>query len=105
MPPAIISPAASAAANLTQRCLLMPEIGIVRYDDPRFCQTLAALERGLLRDGLMMRYTDADDFGEPETAFIICTFWYIDALAACGRRDEALRCSSAFLPCAIMSAC
>jgi GH15 family glucan-1,4-alpha-glucosidase len=77
-------------SELDAALLLMPEIGIVRYDDPRFCQTLEALERGLLRDGLMMRYTDADDFGEPETAFIICTFWYIDALAGCGRRDEAL---------------
>jgi GH15 family glucan-1,4-alpha-glucosidase len=77
-------------SELDAALLLMPEIGIVRHDDPRFVQTLAAIERGLLRDGLMMRYTDADDFGEPESAFIICTFWYIDALAACGRRDEAL---------------
>jgi GH15 family glucan-1,4-alpha-glucosidase len=36
-----------------------------------------------------MRYTAADDFGEPETAFLTCQFWYIDALAAIGRRDEA----------------
>lgn len=77
-------------SELDAALLLMPEIGIVRYDDPRFCQTLEALERGLLRDGLMMRYTDADDFGEPETAFLICTFWYIDALVGCGRRAEAL---------------
>lgn len=32
-----------------------------------------------------------DDFGRPETAFTICTFWYIDALALLGRRDEARR--------------
>src|SRR5262249_15117291 len=61
-------------SELDAALLLMPEIGIVRYDDPRFQQTLGALERGLLRGGLMMRYTDADDFGEPETAFLICTF-------------------------------
>jgi GH15 family glucan-1,4-alpha-glucosidase len=30
-----------------------------------------------------------DDFGSPETSFTICTFWYIDALAAIGRKDEA----------------
>ena len=41
--------------------------------------------------GLMMRYAEADDFGMPETAFLVCTFWYIDALANSGRRAEALR--------------
>ncbi len=69
--------------------LLMPEIGIVSYDDPRFLSTLRVMEERLLRDGLMMRYTDADDFGAPETAFLVCSFWYIDTLVACGRRQEA----------------
>ena len=36
-----------------------------------------------------MRYHAADDFGHPENAFNVCTFWYIDALASTGRRDEA----------------
>jgi GH15 family glucan-1,4-alpha-glucosidase len=36
-----------------------------------------------------MRYTNDDGFGTPETAFLVCYFWYIDALAAIGRRDEA----------------
>ena len=39
-------------------------------------------------DGLF-RYLAADDFGTPETSFTVCTFWYIDALAAIGRVDEA----------------
>ena len=43
------------------------------------------LKRG---DGLY-RYIAADDFGAPETSFTICTFWYVDALAAIGRKDEA----------------
>jgi GH15 family glucan-1,4-alpha-glucosidase len=36
-----------------------------------------------------MRYTNDDDFGTPTTAFLVCNFWYIDALAAIGRREEA----------------
>ena len=37
----------------------------------------------------LFRYHAPDDFGAPEHAFNICTYWYIDALCATGRRDEA----------------
>jgi len=69
--------------------LLLPEIGFIRHDDPRFLSTLAKVERRLVRNGFVMRYDEADDFGHPETAFLVCTFWYIDALAAIGRGIEA----------------
>ena len=36
-----------------------------------------------------MRYSSADDFGLPETAFLICRFWLIDALWAIGRKEDA----------------
>ncbi len=69
--------------------LLMAEVGFLKPEDDRFRKTLDAVERTLKRGKHMYRYAEADDFGEPETAFNICTFWYIDALARVGREDEA----------------
>ncbi|MDY0884194.1 glycoside hydrolase family 15 protein [Dongia soli] len=69
--------------------LLMPEIGLVSYNDPHFLATLRIIEQRLLRNGLMMRYAEADDFGMPESAFLVCSFWYVDTLVACGRHQEA----------------
>ena len=43
----------------------------------------------LKRGDFIFRYVERDDFGEPENAFLVCTFWYVNALAAIGRRDEA----------------
>jgi GH15 family glucan-1,4-alpha-glucosidase len=69
--------------------LLLHELGFLRADDPRFAGTVAAVERELRRGDLVFRYAEPDDFGAPENAFVVCTFWYIDALAALGRREEA----------------
>jgi pentatricopeptide repeat protein len=69
--------------------LTMHDLGFIAADDPRFVSTVECIGRHLLRDKHMFRYIAADDFGEPENAFNICTFWYIDALASIGRVDEA----------------
>jgi hypothetical protein len=58
-------------------------------DDPRFLGTLAAVEAGLRRGSHMLRYDTEDDFGLPETAFNVCTFWLIEALHATGRGEDA----------------
>jgi GH15 family glucan-1,4-alpha-glucosidase len=71
--------------------LLLEQLGFVDAHDPRFQGTIGAVEDELRRGDYLYRYATADDFGIPETAFNICTFWYIDALAACGRTDEARR--------------
>jgi pentatricopeptide repeat protein len=75
--------------DLDASMLLIHELGFLPPDDPRFIGTVRAVESELLQDGHVFRYRAADDFGEPENAFNICTFWYINALAALGRTDEA----------------
>ena len=47
------------------------------------------IEKELRRGEHMLRYAAEDDFGAPETAFNICTFWLIEALALMDRKDEA----------------
>ena len=69
--------------------LLLPQIGLLAATDERFLRTLEIVEQRLLKNGFLLRYNEADDFGVPETAFTVCTFWYIDALAAVGRQTEA----------------
>jgi GH15 family glucan-1,4-alpha-glucosidase len=75
--------------ELDASVLMMGELGLLASDDPRFVKTVQTLGRELQVNGRMMRYTAADDFGTPETAFLVCNFWYIDALAGVGRREEA----------------
>ncbi|HET6720022.1 MAG TPA: glycoside hydrolase family 15 protein, partial [Rhodocyclaceae bacterium] len=75
--------------TLDASLLLLHDLGFLCADDPRFASTVAAIERDLMRDGFVFRYVDEDDFGKPKNAFLICSFWYIGALAALGRRDEA----------------
>ncbi len=69
--------------------LLLHELGFLAADDPRFIGTIAAVERTLRRGDYLMRYVGEDDFGLPENAFNICTFWYVNALAVTGRKAEA----------------
>ncbi|RKF19177.1 glycoside hydrolase family 15 protein [Altericroceibacterium spongiae] len=69
--------------------LQMVELRYLDSDDPRFQSTFAAIEKTLRRGPHMLRYAQEDDFGLPETAFNICTFWLIEALHLAGRDEEA----------------
>ena len=69
--------------------LLMHELDFLPATDPRFIGTVEAVQKSLRRGDHLFRYAAADDFGTPENAFNICTFWFIEALAAIGREDEA----------------
>ncbi|NII81898.1 MULTISPECIES: glycoside hydrolase family 15 protein [unclassified Pedobacter] len=68
---------------------------MMNYLDPasdRAKDHLIALEKELkTEDGLFYRYLHADDFGKPKTTFLICAFWYVEALACVGRTDEAIK--------------
>jgi GH15 family glucan-1,4-alpha-glucosidase len=75
--------------RLDASLLLLADTGFIEAGDPRFIATVEAIGRDLKRGHGLFRYIAPDDFGAPETSFTICTFWYIDALAAIGRKDEA----------------
>ncbi|MFQ5982677.1 MAG: glycoside hydrolase family 15 protein [Woeseiaceae bacterium] len=79
--------------------LMMPDLGFLPTADERFVSTVAAIEKQLRRGQHMFRYQAADDFGVPESAFNICTFWYIDALADIGRKEEARELFENMLSC------
>jgi len=83
--------------DLDASVLLMVEVGFIDPLDPRFVSTVDQLEKHLARGPHMMRYESEDDFGRPETAFNICAFWRIDALAKIGRREEAREIFEAML--------
>ncbi len=78
--------------ELDASALLFPMVGFLSADDPRMRGTVAAIERELLHDGLVRRYSDSPDVdGLPpgEGAFLPCSFWLADNLALQGRKDEA----------------
>ena len=76
-------------STLDASVLLMSEVGFIPPDNSRFVATVERVQQVLGTGPHLMRYEDADDFGKPETAFNVCAFWHVDALARIGRRDEA----------------
>jgi len=75
--------------DLDASVLLFAEFGLVSPRDRRFIGSCNAIGRELMRNRRIMRYTADDDFGAPENAFLVCNFWYMDALATLGRHAEA----------------
>jgi len=83
--------------DLDASVLLMGEVGFLPPDDPRFAATVRTLGRELCDGPCMRRYEAPDDFGRPEVAFNVCSFWHVDALARIGQRDEARAAFEALL--------
>ncbi len=67
--------------------LLLHDLGFLDPADPRFAGTVESLEP--LRQGSNFFRYQEDEFGAPTTSFAVCSFWYIDAINALGRHDEA----------------
>ena len=75
--------------ELDASLLQLTDLGFLAPSDPRQVRTFEAIERDLKKGPYLFRYVEADDFGEPETAFNFCTFWFIEALHLNGRDAEA----------------
>ena len=76
--------------HLDASVLLMEPYGFIHAKDPKYVNTVKAIEEGLSNDGLLYRYKNEDDFGLPSSSFTICTFWFINALFKIGEEEKAL---------------
>jgi len=80
------------STELDASLLMIPMVGFLPVEDPRVAGTIAAIERELLRDGLVQRYrteSGADGLPPGEGVFLACSFWLADNYALQGRDDEA----------------
>jgi GH15 family glucan-1,4-alpha-glucosidase len=78
--------------ELDASLLLMPIVGFLPANEPRFVATLEAIRRELTVDGFVLRYrTHETNDGLPpgEGIFLPCSFWLVEVLALQGRRAEA----------------
>jgi len=75
--------------DLDASLLQMVYLRFLPLDDDRLTGTINAIRDGLSKDGWLFRYRMDDGFGSPKVAFIICTFWLVEALGASGRTAEA----------------
>ncbi|MBK6265479.1 glycoside hydrolase family 15 protein [Marivirga sp. S37H4] len=82
---------AEGVTRMDSSTLQLIMMNYIPHDSQKAKDHLKALEEDLrIGKGLFYRYKHADDFGEPETTFLICAFWYVEALACVGRTDDAM---------------
>jgi GH15 family glucan-1,4-alpha-glucosidase len=77
--------------HLDASLLLIPQVGFLPPDDPRVLGTIAAIERELLVEGLVLRYSTesgVDALPSGEGAFLPCSFWLADCYVLTGRRRQ-----------------
>ena len=73
------------STNLDASTLMLITMNYLDHDSQKAKDHIMAMEKELLTDkGLFYRYKHYDDFGAPESTFLVCAFWYVDALACVG---------------------
>jgi GH15 family glucan-1,4-alpha-glucosidase len=80
--------------GLDASLLFIPLSGFLPATDPRVVGTVAALERELLRDGLLLRFkpeADVDGLSGDEGVFLACSFWLVTVYQMMGRKEDARR--------------
>ena len=77
------------AQDLDSSVLLMESYGFIEASDSKFIKTVKSIEKDLMFEGLLFRYKNKDDFGEPKSSFTVCTFWFIDSLYKIGEKKKA----------------
>ena len=75
--------------NLDAATLLALHFGFWEPDDPAAARHVEAIGVQLNVGGLLRRYDVADDFGQQEAAFTVCSFWMVEALAIVGKKNDA----------------
>ncbi len=75
--------------DLDASLLQMAPLRLLPPDAPQIQRTIDAIRDGLTSNGWLFRYRADDGFGRPEVAFVICSFWLVEALARSGRLEEA----------------
>lgn len=74
--------------RLDASVLLAPIFGFLPADDPHMLGTIKAIERELLRDGLLLRNLPASSKGK-QGAFLACSFWLVEIYTMIGRITDA----------------
>lgn len=89
-----------ASEEMDAANLLMLHYGFLNAQDPRMVATVRRTYEKLVRNDFAMRYTVPDVFGVPENAFIVCTFWIINALYLIGEQKKAREMFEKMIGCA-----
>jgi GH15 family glucan-1,4-alpha-glucosidase len=77
---------------LDASCLRLALVGFLPLEDPRIIGTIDAIQKSLMRDGLVERYDpgkSSDGLKGGEGTFLACSFWMVTCLWLIGRKQEA----------------